>query len=91
ALTPKVRSLVLRRIEEIVVGVAGAFGARASVDFASGYPATENHPAETDFMADVAEQVVGRQAVERDVAPMMAAEDFSYMLAHRPGAYIFMG
>jgi amidohydrolase len=91
ALTPKVRDLVLRRIWEIVVGVAAAFGARATVDFASGYPATENHPAETEFMADVAAQVVGSDNVERDVAPMMAAEDFSYMLAHRPGAYIFMG
>ena len=91
ALTPDSRALMLRRVGEIVVNVAAAFGAVASVDFASGYPATENHPAETDFMADVAEQVVGAKHVDRDVAPMMAAEDFAYMLAHRPGAYIFMG
>ena len=36
-------------------------------------------------------QIVGEEAVDRNVAPLMAAEDFSYMLAHRPGAYIFMG
>ena len=91
ALTPAVRDLVRGRIAVLVTNVAAAFGASAEVDFASGYPATENHPAETGFMADVAEQVVGGGQVVRDVAPMMAAEDFSYMLAYRPGAYIFMG
>lgn len=91
ALAPAVRALLRTRLRAIAENVAAAFGARADVDFASGYPATENHPAETAFMADVAAQVVGEARVERDVAPMMAAEDFAYMLAHRPGAYIFMG
>ncbi|MFF8798485.1 MULTISPECIES: M20 aminoacylase family protein [unclassified Methylobacterium] len=91
ALAPAVRALLRTRLKAIAENVAAAFGARADVDFASGYPATENHPAETAFMADVAAQVVGEARVERDVAPMMAAEDFAYMLAHRPGAYIFMG
>ena len=91
ALTPIVRRLVQERIDAIVTNVAAAFGARASVAYSGGYPATENHPAETGFVADVAAGIVGEENVERDVAPMMAAEDFSYMLAHRPGAYIFMG
>lgn len=91
ALAPAVRALLRTRLRAITENVAAAFNARADVDFASGYPATENHPAETAFMADVAAQVVGEARVERDVAPMMAAEDFAYMLAHRPGAYIFMG
>ena len=91
ALTPAVRELMRTRLQMIVQNVAAAFGATVQIDFASGYPATENHPAETDFMADVAAQIVGPEKVDRAVAPMMAAEDFSYMLAHRPGAYIFMG
>ncbi|SFG28562.1 M20 aminoacylase family protein [Methylobacterium gossipiicola] len=91
ALSKPVRTLVRGRIEEIVIHVAAAFGARGSIDFGSGYPVTENHPAETDFIADVAADLVGEEAVDRDVAPMMAAEDFAYMLAHRPGAYIFLG
>ena len=91
ALRPEVRALLQARIGRIVASVAAAFGATASVDYAGGYPATENHPAETVFAADVAAGIVGEESVDRDVAPMMAAEDFSYMLAHRPGAYIFMG
>ena len=91
ALSKPVRTLVQGRIEGIVGNVAAAFGARGTIVFGSGYPVTENHPVETDFIADVAAELVGEAGVDRAVAPMMAAEDFSYMLAHRPGAYIFLG
>ena len=40
-------------------------------------------------MADVA-RGVGR-AVRTDILPEMGAEDFSFMLNARPGAYIFLG
>ena len=35
--------------------------------------------------------MVGEAAVIDDVAPIMAGEDFSYMLEARPGAFIFVG
>ena len=91
ALEEPVHDLVRTRIEAIAVGTAAAFGGKANVDFDDGYPATRNHPTEAAFMADVAAGLVGEEMVERDVAPMMAAEDFAYMLERRPGAYIFMG
>ncbi|MCC0805477.1 amidohydrolase [Methylobacterium sp. W2] len=91
ALSKAVRATMQERIGAIVTNTAAAYGATARVDYSGGYPVTENHPAEADFIADVAAGIVGDERVERDVAPMMAAEDFSYMLAHRPGAYIFMG
>ncbi|GJE15497.1 M20 aminoacylase family protein [Methylobacterium marchantiae] len=91
ALSKEVRATMQERIGAVVANTALAFGAVARVDYSGGYPVTENHPAEADFIADVAAGIVGEEQVERDVAPMMAAEDFSYMLAHRPGAYIFMG
>ncbi|MHC2016464.1 M20 aminoacylase family protein [Methylobacterium sp. CM6247] len=91
ALSKTVRATMQERIGAIVANTAAAYGASARVDYSGGYPVTENHPAEADFIADVAAGIVGEERVERDVAPMMAAEDFSYMLAHRPGAYIFLG
>ncbi|WP_027172241.1 M20 aminoacylase family protein [Methylobacterium sp. 10] len=91
ALSKTVRATMQERIGAIVTNTAAAYGATARVDYSGGYPVTENHPVEADFIADVAAGIVGDSHVERDVAPMMAAEDFSYMLAHRPGAYIFMG
>lgn len=91
ALSSEVRALIKDRIVALTEGVAGAFGAAGSVDFGSSYPVTENDPAEAAFVADVAAGLVGEDRVERDVAPMMAAEDFSYMLERRPGAYLFLG
>jgi hippurate hydrolase len=35
--------------------------------------------------------LVGEQRVERHLPPSMGAEDFSYMLQHRPGAYFRLG
>jgi amidohydrolase len=91
ALSSPVRALMQARIAEIVAHVPRAFGAEGTIEYNSGYPVTENHPAETDFIADVAAGLVGEAGIDRAVAPLMAAEDFSYMLAHRPGAYIFLG
>lgn len=91
ALSKPVRELVQAHIDAIVTHIAAGFGASAKVDYSGGYPVTKNHPAETGFMADVAAGLVGEDRVDRDVAPMMAAEDFSYMLENRPGAYIFIG
>lgn len=91
ALSKPVRATIQARIGAVVAHTAAAFGATARVDYSGGYPVTDNHPAETEFIADVAAGIVGESHVERCVAPMMAAEDFSYMLEHRPGAYVFMG
>jgi amidohydrolase len=91
ALSAGTRALVKDRIVALTEGVARAFGAAGSVEFGSSYPVTENDPDEAAFVADVAAGLVGEDQVERDVAPMMAAEDFSYMLERRPGAYLFLG
>ncbi|SIO27425.1 hippurate hydrolase [Rhodovulum sp. ES.010] len=88
-LEEKVRQTAEARLKEIVAHTARAFGARAEIDYRRGYPVTENRPAEAEFAATVAEAVAG--SVNRDVAPMMGGEDFSFMLNERPGAYIFLG
>jgi len=90
-LSPAVRELVETRFRAVVDGVAATFGARIALDFERGYPVTVNHDAETAFAADVAEEVAGIGKVERDLAPLLGAEDFSYMLEARPGAFIFLG
>jgi amidohydrolase len=86
---PAVQDMVERRIAEIVAGTAMALGAKAEVDYQRGYPVTMNTPENTVFAAEVARAVSGQ--VDADTAPLMGAEDFSYMLIERPGAYIFLG
>ncbi|MGF3022048.1 M20 aminoacylase family protein [Methylobacterium aquaticum] len=90
-LSESVRDTCEARIAQVASHVATAFGAAASVDYGRGYPVTANDPGRASFMADVAAEVSGEGAVERAVQPMMGAEDFSYMLNARPGAYIFLG
>jgi hippurate hydrolase len=88
---PAVRDLLERRLRAIVEGTAQAYGASARLTCERSYPVTSNHPRQTDFAAAVAAEVAGIERVETNVAPMMAAEDFSYMLQARPGAFILLG
>ena len=84
-----VQDFVERRISEIVSGTAMALGASATVHYARGYPVTINAEENTDYAVEVARQVSGH--VDPETAPLMGAEDFSFMLNERPGAYIFVG
>jgi amidohydrolase len=90
-LRPEMRDFTEKRLIEVVEGVAAALGATATVNYARNYPVTFNHARETDFAAKTARSVAGNDAVNEEVAPMMAGEDFSYMLEARPGAFIFIG
>jgi metal-dependent amidase/aminoacylase/carboxypeptidase family protein len=85
------RDLVERRIREIATGFAASFGATITVDYDRNYPVTRNHAAETAFAASVAAKIVGPANVDSQAAPIMAGEDFSYMLEERPGAFVFIG
>jgi amidohydrolase len=89
--TPAVRDLLKRRVHEIVAGHASAFNVAADVHYDWGYPATINHPEQTDFAASVATEVAGEAAVNARASREMGSEDFSYMLQARPGAYLFLG
>ena len=78
-----------KRLCEIVEGTAMALGARAEVNYQRGYPVTMNAPENTGFAVEVARAISGK--VDDNTPPLMGAEDFSYMLNERPGAYIFVG
>jgi amidohydrolase len=90
-LTDEVRDLCETRIRAVVESVCAAYGATVKLEYNRGYPVTRNHPEQADFLARIAAQVGGEGAVDADVTPLMGAEDFSYMLEQRPGAYIFLG
>ncbi len=83
------RAFAEKRVREIAKGTASAHGAQAEVIWQTGYPVTMNTPENTIFAADVARSISAN--VNDDVNPIMPAEDFSYMLEERPGAYIFLG
>jgi amidohydrolase len=91
SLAPDVRDLLEKRLHEVVEGTARLYGARAKLTYHRGYPVLVNHERQTAFAAAVAGEIVGRERVDTAAPPVMGAEDFSYMLEARPGAFIFVG
>ncbi|KWV57913.1 amidohydrolase [Bradyrhizobium macuxiense] len=89
-LTNEVRDLVEKRVREVVEGVAKMTGARIDLTYERGYPVTVNHGSQTEFATRIAKDVAGAANVH-EMPPLMGAEDFSYMLESRPGAFIFCG
>ena len=91
SLDPNIRKFAETQLRAAVEGIARLTGATIELDLRNNYPATINHDRETDFAADVARSVAGATKVDSETPPMMAGEDFSYMLEKRPGSYIFLG
>src|SRR6201991_2033706 len=89
-LTKETRELVEKRVREVVAGIAQITGAKIDLVYERGYPVTKNHPSQTDVAIQVAKEIAGEQNVHES-PPMMGAEDFSFMLEARPGAFIFCG
>ena len=87
-MSPEMRDLAERRIQEICDGVAATFRGKADVTYIRGYPVMVNSEEQAEFAAEVARSVSG----SCDDAPLvMGGEDFAYMLEERPGAYILVG
>ena len=85
-----VRELVERRVREVVAGVAQITGAKIDLEYRHGYPVTVNHAAQTDVATRAAREIAGDANVH-EMPPLMAGEDFAFMLQQRPGALIFCG
>ncbi|MBQ0803235.1 MAG: amidohydrolase [Sulfitobacter litoralis] len=84
-----IRDLVQDRLQSVVSHTCAAYQCTADITYARGYPITVNAETNTSYAADVAENIA--PGVDRDTPPIMAGEDFSYMLNQRPGAYIMLG
>ena len=90
-LLPETRDFAEKRLKEVAQATAQAYGATAEINYHRGYPVTFNHDNETEFAIGIASSVAGVAGVDANTAPRMGAEDFSYMLESRPGAFIFIG
>jgi amidohydrolase len=87
----EVQDMLEERLGRLVESVAIGFGATATLEYTRSYPATINTPDEARFAGDVAASLVGEAHVVRNLPPSMGAEDFSFMLQSRPGAYLRLG
>ncbi|MDB5843267.1 MAG: amidohydrolase [Polaromonas sp.] len=85
----EVLDLIERRMRAIAEHTCAAFEASCEFEFSRNYPPTINSAAEADFARQVMAGIVGADQVMPQ-EPTMGAEDFSYMLQARPGAYCFI-
>ncbi len=85
------QAMIQRRFGEIVAGTAAAYGVQARLDYEIGYPSMVNDAEKSDFAAEVARDIAGPAGVEPRARREMGAEDFSYLLQVRPGAYLQLG
>ena len=88
--TLDVLDLIERRMEEIARHTAAAFGASMVFEFQRNYPPTINHRAEADLAREVMREVAGPDQVI-EFEPTMGAEDFSFFLQAKAGAYFMIG
>lgn len=89
--SPTVQERVIARMQELIDGMALAFGARIEMKYHKLFPATVNTPEHAAFVVEVATELFGTENVVPDLVPSMGSEDFSFMLQERPGAYFRLG
>jgi amidohydrolase len=90
-LSEATRATVHAGIRRLVEGIAAAHGATAELTIDLGFPVTLNDPEFTAYVVDVARELIGADQVLTLDAPIMGAEDFSYVLQKVPGAMAFVG
>ncbi len=85
------RAEVRAGVKRVAEGIAAAHDATVEVDLPAGYPVTINDPDFAEFVLDTSRSLIGSDRVVVMKAPIMGAEDFSYVLQQVPGAMAFLG
>jgi hippurate hydrolase len=90
-LSDATRTDVRRRIRQVLDGVTSAHDTTATFELFEGYPVTVNDEAAAAQVRAVATEMLGADSVVELAAPIMGAEDWSYVLQQHPGAMAFLG
>jgi hippurate hydrolase len=85
------RARLPEAVQLLAAGIAGAHGLAAEVTVTEGFPVTICDPRAVDLAERVSRRMLGDPAFLRLDAPIMGAEDFSYVLDKVPGAMLFLG
>lgn len=86
-----VQQLLESRMREVCMGICAAHGATCEVEYTHEFAPTVNWRDNTDIALKAARNVVGHEAVDGDVTPMMISEDFGAFIQNVPGNFVFIG
>jgi hippurate hydrolase len=85
------RTAVAALVHQVADGLAAAHGAKIEVEIVPGYPVTTNDPEVVAWIRGLAADLAGEDAIDDLSAPIMGAEDFSYVIEKVPGMMAFIG
>jgi amidohydrolase len=85
------RAAAAELVQQVAVGIAAAHGAAIELEIVPGYPVTHNNVEVVAWIRGLAMELVGEDALDDLAAPIMGAEDFSYVLERVPGMMAFVG
>ncbi|MCY9696287.1 M20 family metallopeptidase [Paenibacillus alginolyticus] len=86
----ELRQDVKERLERIVHATCEMYQASYKINYKLGYPTVVNDGKEAERFFKVGTELFGAEAVHESPL-IMAGEDFSYYLNHRPGCFMFVG
>lgn len=88
---PDIQDMIARQMDEIVTHVGKAHGCNATLRYDRGYPATINSVEAAALCIQVLQELYGDEKVDTHPQPLMAGEDFAFMLQEKSGCYILAG
>ncbi|MBN9526394.1 MAG: amidohydrolase [Alphaproteobacteria bacterium] len=88
---PELRKVLEDALTRISEGIAATHGVRTSFSYYKPIPPAVNAEEPTEQATRAAVMVAGEENVRRNVIPSMGCEDFGFMLAARPGCYLWIG
>ncbi|WP_306480948.1 M20 aminoacylase family protein [Limnobacter sp.] len=83
--------LIEQHMRKLSTELCAAFGATAEMEFERKYPPTINSADMAELAKNALQQIPEVMAVHTNLPPTMGAEDFAFMLQHKPGAYLWIG
>lgn len=90
-LNADIRKLIRERITSLIHAQADSFGASAALDYNYGYPVLINDHEMTEFAERTVVEWLGSNNIIHELTPVMASDDFAFMLEQCPGSYISIG
>ncbi|NRT76988.1 M20 metallopeptidase family protein [Clostridium beijerinckii] len=90
-MTKEDRAFAIKRLNEIVNGIAVMSRAKAEVKIEESYPCLYNDDEFVDLISDSANEILGKENVLEQKAPKMGVESFAYFANERPSAFYFLG
>ncbi|MGC8663587.1 MAG: M20 metallopeptidase family protein [Thermoplasmata archaeon] len=84
------RDSMENKLNRIISGITSSLNAKYDLKYIYGYPVLVNDPWVTDFMKNVASEILGNDHVIES-KQTMGGEDFAYYLEKVPGTFMVLG